>query len=72
METMSLIQLKIGDWVQRVRPLDGSALQGQPDGPMLRVQRILPRDPVAWCELSDGRIEPETAIARYDVELNCA
>jgi len=65
METMTAITLRVGDWVQRRRPMDGRA-----DGPMLRVQNIVPADPIAWCELSDGQFEQETDIERFEVGLN--
>jgi hypothetical protein len=68
METM--IRLSVGDWVQRRRPMDGSTRQGTAYGPMLRIQKILPADPVAWCELSDGQFEPETEIERFEIGLN--
>lgn len=63
--TMTTITLRVGDWVQRRSPMNGL-----PEGPMLRIQKIVPADPIAWCELSDGQFEPETDVERFEVGLN--
>jgi hypothetical protein len=69
MEQVSTIRLRHGDFVRRVHPWDGSREAGTPVGPLLSVRKVHPLEPVAVCELSDGRSEFECNLERFEIDL---
>ena len=69
-EECCLIELHVGDIVQRTHPWDGSAQAGTPHGPFRTVKQIHPQEPHAVCMLSDGKCEFEFNLRKYEVSMD--
>ncbi|HYG74910.1 MAG TPA: hypothetical protein VEK08_07900 [Planctomycetota bacterium] len=67
---MATLNLYVGDAVRRIHPWDGSAKAGTPVGPLLWIKKIYPHEPYAMLELSDGKMEFECNIEKFEIFMN--